>query len=167
MIPALFWSALAGMAALLVAISYTDMKTYRILNIHNALLFLAGVIYAVLSKKGLAHVLLGSVVGGGFLLVVRWVYGLRGKAEGLGLGDVKFMIAAGAWLGWQGIAPMLVIAALAGLSFAMLAHVTTRLPLERELVLPFGPFLAFGLFIVFALQENDMAPWLWFPDDQP
>lgn len=167
MTPLLSLSAIAAMGILLVIVTYTDIKTRQILNIHNTLLLILGIGYALLSKKGLLDALLGSVAGGGFLLLVRWIYGLRGQVEGLGLGDVKFMIAAGAWVGWQGVAPMLVVAAVSGLLFALLAHALGRLRLESGLALPFGPFLALGLFIVFALQENGIAPWLWHPDLQP
>lgn len=163
----LAWSAIAAMGTLLVVISHNDIKTHRILNGHNVILLMLGLGYALLSKKGLLYAFLGSVAGGGFLLLVRWIYGLRGQVEGLGLGDVKFMIAAGAWVGWQGVAPMLVVAALSGLLFALLAHFAGRLRLEAGLALPFGPFLALGLFVVFAMQEYGIAPWLWLPDTRP
>ncbi|MFY9609698.1 MAG: prepilin peptidase [Blastocatellia bacterium] len=44
---------------------------------------------------------LGAAVGAGSLWLVREVYFRLRKVEGMGLGDVKMMLMAGAFLGWQ------------------------------------------------------------------
>jgi leader peptidase (prepilin peptidase) / N-methyltransferase len=44
---------------------------------------------------------IGAAVGGGSLWLVRWLYFLVRKEEGMGLGDVKMMLFVGAFLGWQ------------------------------------------------------------------
>src|SRR6185503_11798028 len=45
--------------------------------------------------------LLGAVVGGGSLWLVREGYYRLRHVEGMGLGDVKMMLMVGAFLGWQ------------------------------------------------------------------
>lgn len=45
--------------------------------------------------------LLGAVVGGGTLWLVREIYYRWRHVEGMGLGDVKMMLMVGAFLGWQ------------------------------------------------------------------
>ncbi|RMD61459.1 MAG: prepilin peptidase [Alphaproteobacteria bacterium] len=91
------------------------------------------------------HVI-GTVGGFAAIWALRWLYGrLRGR-EGIGLGDAKLLAAGGAWVGWQGLAGGLLIAALA----ALLAHaLRARLRGERlgGRELPFGPYLAAGLWI--------------------
>ena len=44
---------------------------------------------------------LGAAVGAGSLWLVREIYFRLRKVEGMGLGDVKMMLMAGAFLGWQ------------------------------------------------------------------
>src|SRR5690606_8464565 len=64
---------------------------------------------------------------------------LTGK-EGMGYGDFKLFAALGAWLGWQMLLPIILMAALAGAIVGItLIAVRGR---DRELPMPFGPFLA-------------------------
>jgi leader peptidase (prepilin peptidase)/N-methyltransferase len=44
---------------------------------------------------------LGALVGGGSLWLVREAYYRLRHVEGMGLGDVKMMLMVGAFLGWQ------------------------------------------------------------------
>ena len=80
--------------------------------------------------------LIGAAVGYGALLVIALGYKrLRGR-EGLGLGDAKLLAALGAWLGWQALPFILLIASTLGLLGAIAATLlgrgvkaTTRVPL--------------------------------------
>ena len=63
-----------------------------------------------------------------------------------GLGDVKLFAAAGAWVGWQGLPSVLLIGAATGLAAALLLARAKGPPGPREPV-PFGPYLALGLWI--------------------
>lgn len=64
---------------------------------------------------------------------------LTGK-EGMGYGDFKLLAALGAWLGWQMLLPIILLAALAG---AVIGITLIGLRLrDREQPVPFGPFLA-------------------------
>jgi leader peptidase (prepilin peptidase)/N-methyltransferase len=76
----------------------------------------------------------------------RW----RGR-DGLGLGDAKLLAAGGAWLGTAALPGALLVAALAGLGWAgLLALRGTRL--SGQLKLPFGPFLAAGIWLMWLLS---------------
>lgn len=85
-----------------------------------------------------------SVAGAiaGYLVLALLAYGYRlcrGK-EALGMGDAKLLAACGAWLGWQPLPHVLLIASLSGIFWALLTRVFYRRPLQKPL--PFGPFLA-------------------------
>jgi len=67
---------------------------------------------------------------------------LRGR-DGLGGGDVKLAAAAGAWVGWQGLPSVVLLAAAAALALA-LARGRAR-PGER---VPFGAYLAPAILLV-------------------
>jgi leader peptidase (prepilin peptidase)/N-methyltransferase len=93
-----------------------------------------------------AH-LVGAVVGFGVPLAVRLLYRrLRGR-EGLGLGDVKLLAGAGAWVGWQGLPWLLLIGAAATLACTLITAVVRR-RLDATAPIPFGPFLCLAFWLV-------------------
>jgi leader peptidase (prepilin peptidase)/N-methyltransferase len=52
-----------------------------------------------LALRSLANSLLGAAIGSGFLYAIGWIYLKLRKLDGIGLGDVKLMAMAGAFLG--------------------------------------------------------------------
>jgi leader peptidase (prepilin peptidase) / N-methyltransferase len=121
----------------------------------------------------------GAMLGGGLLWAVAWFYERATGVEGMGFGDVKLLAMIGAFLGWQAIPAVIVVASLAGslagvaLIFARLRgaavrRVARRLGLRavpaflqrtaRRTEIPFGPFLALGA--VLALYRPAASlPW--------
>jgi leader peptidase (prepilin peptidase)/N-methyltransferase len=93
----------------------------------------------------------GIAVGGVFWLLRRLYFSYR-KIQGLGLGDVKFLAAAGIWVGVAGIAPVLLIATLTALACAGVMQLSGR-PLTAQTSLSFGPFLAAGLLLTSGFQQ--------------
>jgi leader peptidase (prepilin peptidase)/N-methyltransferase len=90
---------------------------------------------------------LGAAAGFLALAAVGLAYRrLRGR-EGLGLGDAKLFAAAGAWLSWEGLPSVLLLAAAGALAWHLVAaRLTGRRLTGREL--PFGPYLAAALWLV-------------------
>jgi len=86
--------------------------------------------------------LLGIVVGGGFLLLVAWVYESLTGVEGMGGGDVKLLAMIGAFLGWPSIPVTLFLGSLAG-SVVGLSFMAFK-GFDRRYALPFAPFLCIG-----------------------
>jgi leader peptidase (prepilin peptidase)/N-methyltransferase len=83
--------------------------------------------------------IIGAAVGYGALLAVALAYrALRGR-DGLGLGDAKLLGALGAWLGWQTLPFLLLIASVGGLAVMLVTgratNATTRAPLGTFLAL--------------------------------
>jgi len=93
-----------------------------------------------------AH-LLGAAAGFLLLWAVAVVYRRLRRREGLGLGDAKLLAAAGAWLGWEALPGVILIAAAAGLAGALVAARWVG-ELDAERPLPFGPYLAGAFWIV-------------------
>ena len=71
---------------------------------------------------------------------------LRGR-DGLGLGDAKLFAASGAWLGLEGLPAVLLVACGAAI-VALLVDGLAIAGLSATTRIPFGPFLAFGTWIV-------------------
>jgi leader peptidase (prepilin peptidase) / N-methyltransferase len=93
----------------------------------------------------------GVAIGLIFWLLRRLYFGLR-KIQGLGLGDVKFLAAAGIWIGIAGLPILLLIAALTALAAAAVMQLAGR-DMTRRTSLPFGPFLAIGLLFALVVQQ--------------
>lgn len=89
----------------------------------------------------------GAVFGFVFIAAARALYArIRGR-EGIGLGDAKLLAAAGAWVSWDGVPGVLLLAAAAALAGHGLAAWRSGQSLkDREL--PFGPYIAGGFWLV-------------------
>jgi leader peptidase (prepilin peptidase)/N-methyltransferase len=84
----------------------------------------------------------------GLILLIRWVYWLIRRREGIGLGDAKLMAMLGAWLGLSGALLSFGIGVVLGAAFAIVA---LALPAARRgseswavSKLPLGSFLCIG-----------------------
>jgi leader peptidase (prepilin peptidase)/N-methyltransferase len=93
----------------------------------------------------------GAAIGGAFWLLRRLYFSFRG-VQGLGLGDVKFLAAAGIWVGVTGIPPVLLIATMTALACAGAMQLSGR-ALTAQTSLSFGPFLAAGLLLTSGFQQ--------------
>ena len=139
--------ATVGLSACLLAIAVIDLRSLRIPDALSLPLIGFGLLWSVArSAPALSDALIGAAVGFGLLALIGEVYFRRNGTEGLGLGDAKLFAAAGAWLGWQALPVVLLIAASAGLIFAL---VRQRIAAERRIA--FGPWLALALWLV----------WIW------
>lgn len=93
----------------------------------------------------LPDVTIGAATGFlSFWLIRVGYYRLR-RREGLGFGDVKLMAGLGAWLGWQSLPSVVLIAAMAGLVVTLPSALRRGALLLR---LPFGTYLAMGAWLV-------------------
>jgi leader peptidase (prepilin peptidase)/N-methyltransferase len=86
--------------------------------------------------------ILGALFGGGMLLVVGLGYQKLRKRQGLGMGDVKMMAMAGAFLGY----PLTFLTIFAGSFLGLLAGIYVIIFHKQNLQtkLPFGVFLGVG-----------------------
>ena len=140
--PDAVWAVLlsGGLGVWLAAIAVIDARTLRIPDWLSLPLIAAGLLAAAFGPAaGLADRLIGA--GAGFLtlgLVGEVHFRLR-QREGLGLGDAKLFAAAGAWLGWQMLPWVLVVASVPALVWA----VTHRARAE----VAFGPWLALAFWL--------------------
>lgn len=142
------------LAALLLALTWIDLRERRLPDRLTLPLAWLGLGLAALRAGGVPTAeVIGALAG----FLVFWALGvahhrIRGE-EGLGLGDAKLLGAAGAWLGWRALAPLVLIAALGALAWVALQGARRgemRGPGMRGL--PFGPWLALGLMLLWLLR---------------
>ena len=150
-----------GLVATLVALAFIDLDTSFLPDDLTLPLMWAGIVSAAL---GWIPVTLGASVGGavaGYLSLwfVFHAYRLiRGK-EGMGAGDFKLLAALGAWMGWQAIPSIILLASAVG-AIVGIALIVFRQH-DREVPIPFGPYLAGGG--VAALFFGESLSRLWMP----
>ena len=70
------------------------------------------------------------------------LYRIATHKVGMGYGDFKLFAMLGAWLGWESLAPILLVASLSAMAVAVVGIAIKRLTLQSTM--PFGPYLAFG-----------------------
>jgi leader peptidase (prepilin peptidase)/N-methyltransferase len=84
--------------------------------------------------------LYGAVAGYLLLWVVSRVFRRLTGKDGIGEGDLKLLAALGAWLGWQALPLIIVLASLLGSLTGLVLIVFHQR--DRHAAIPFGPFLA-------------------------
>ncbi len=84
--------------------------------------------------------LYGAMVGYLSLWLIYQLFKLLTGKEGMGYGDFKLLAMLGAWLGWQRLPTVILLAAVVGtvISLALMAAKQQG----RDTPIPFGPFLA-------------------------
>ncbi|WP_422529047.1 prepilin peptidase [Serratia fonticola] len=83
---------------------------------------------------------IGAVAGYVCLWSVFWLFKLSTGKEALGYGDFKLLAALGAWLGWQALPQVILLAAASGLLVTLIQRGLAKQDLNQPLA--FGPWLA-------------------------
>jgi leader peptidase (prepilin peptidase) / N-methyltransferase len=141
---------------ILAVITWMDFRTHTIPDSLNALLAAGGFAAVMcLNVISLSEAVLGLILGTIATLGLRAAFHLVRGVDGLGLGDVKFLGAAGLWVGASGLPWLVLMASISGLAFALAVQLATK-NFTRQTRLAFGPHLALGLFVTWIFNLNGM-----------
>ena len=96
---------------------------------------------------------LGALIGGGSLWLMGWTWEKLRGIEAMGLGDVKMMFMAGAYLGWRLTILNIFVAVLSGsvIGIALMMRQGRR---NMQMLLPFGVFLGIGAIAALLIGSN-------------
>ena len=140
----LTWTALAwcGFSAALLALACIDWDTTLLPDDITLPLLWAGMCASTLGliDTTLQEALWGAVAGYLSLWLIYWGFKLITGKEGMGYGDFKLYAALGAWLGWQALIPVILMASLVGAAIGIGIKIFGKL--REGGYVPFGPFLA-------------------------
>jgi leader peptidase (prepilin peptidase) / N-methyltransferase len=142
------------LCALCAALAWIDIRDGIIpdwLNLAIAALGLIKILTTADPSAALAAAGEGIVIGATFWLLRRLYFAYRG-IQGLGLGDVKFLGAAGIWVGVTGIPLVLLVATMTALACVGIMQLSGR-ALTARTSMSFGPFLAAGLLVTSGFQQ--------------
>ncbi|MBZ8141327.1 prepilin peptidase [Rubrivivax gelatinosus] len=154
----LLWCAAV---AVLLALALIDWDTTVLPDGMTLPLLWAGLAAAAfgwLPPLTLAESLAGAAVGYLSLWSVYWLFKLATGKEGMGYGDFKLLAALGAWLGWQAIVPIVLMASIIGAIVGLGMKATGSLREGR--FVPFGPFLAGGGLVVLLVGRETVLSWI-------
>ncbi|MFN3417511.1 MAG: prepilin peptidase [Caldimonas sp.] len=153
---ALAWCAVM---ATLVALTFIDWDTTLLPDQLTQPLLWGGLIAAALGWTiPLSTALWGAVAGYLSLWSVYWLFKLTTGKEGMGFGDFKLLAALGAWLGWNTLLPIALIASLIGAIVGIGMKLASRLREGRYV--PFGPFLAGAGVLVYFVGADTVLGWI-------
>jgi leader peptidase (prepilin peptidase)/N-methyltransferase len=156
----------AGSACLLlwslIALTFIDFDTQLLPDSITLPLLWAGLLANLAGWSpgvALRDAVVGAIAGYLVLWSVYWAFKLiRGK-EGMGYGDFKLLAALGAWLGWQMVPAIVLLASLVGAVIGIgLVVFKGR---DHQVPLAFGPYLAIAGAIALFVGKPLVA--LYFP----
>ena len=105
----------------------------------------------------LQDAVIGAAVGYMSLFSVFWLFKLLTGKEGMGFGDFKLFALFGAWIGWQLLPLLILMASVVGAIVGITLVVTKKN--QREQAIPFGPYLAVAGWITLLWGEGI---WSWY-----
>lgn len=136
------------LCSILIVLTVVDIEWYLLPDILTLPLLVIGLALGALESWEVAAARLAAAVAGyATLYLVAVAYERFRGYSGLGLGDAKLLAAAGAWLGAAALPSVVLVAAASALVFVAAMRLRGVL-VTRTTVLPFGPFLAFGTWLI-------------------
>ncbi|XKF14380.1 A24 family peptidase [Halomonas sp. BLK-85] len=157
----LTWQALFIAAACytLLTMAVIDLRTQLLPDILTLPLLWAGLLYQLLFQPiMLPAAVIGAMTGYLVLWSVYWLFKLVTGKDGMGYGDFKLLAALGAWVGWQTLPLVLIIAAGLGALFGIAWQLVRKD--QRGMPMPFGPFLALGGWVALLMGDSLIALYL-------
>lgn len=136
--------------SILIIISFIDIQTKIIYDRFQIAIFILAIISAITEGKNPINLIIGSLIISIPLLIIALI------TQGMGGGDIKLMFVSGAYLGFPNILVAFIIASISGGIYGIYSLITQKH--NRKSEVPFGPFLALGLFIAL-LYGNRLIEW--------
>jgi len=135
--------------SLLIILAGIDASKMLLPDIFTIPGTLSGIIFSLFLPPGLKSSLLGAAVGYASLWIFYKGFLLITGKEGMGFGDFKMFAMVGAFMGIQHLLPVLLLASVAGVFVGIGIMVIKR---KKDLVLPFGTFLALASWAIYVFK---------------
>lgn len=150
-----------ALATVMFAIAFIDAEQFIIPDVLSLPAIPLGLAYAWATDEAapasLLEHLAAMVVGGLALYLIREAYFRYRAREGLGLGDVKLAMAAGAWTGLSGLGPVLLLASVFALCWVAVLNARNLAALKGATPIAFGVFLAPAIWLVWFAGKQGLV----------
>lgn len=160
-LPPSYWSlAVVAATFVLIALCFIDIDTLLLPDQLTLPLMWAGILLAVfgISPISLQDAVLGAMAGYLSLWIVFQLFKLLTGKEGIGYGDFKLLAALGAWLGWQSLPMLILLASVAGAIGGIMMMKFKQA--NNDTPLSFGPYLAVAGWICL-LWGSHITQWYY------
>ncbi len=145
----LIYTVVCSALVIITAIDYEHKIIPDIITLPGIVLGLGAGSYMV----GPVNSVLGFLVGGGLFYLLAVL-----SRGGMGGGDIKFIAAAGALLGWQKVLLVIILGATLGSVIGLILMIAQKK--DRKSQIPFGPFLAIGTLVAIFYGEDLISLYL-------
>jgi leader peptidase (prepilin peptidase) / N-methyltransferase len=169
------WPALAGIVLtwFLIALTFIDVDHQLLPDNLTLPLLWIGLLLSLWSSQACGAILpvdprtsiIGAIAGYLSLWSVYHLFRLITGKEGMGYGDFKLFAALGAWLGWQMLLPIILIAAGVG-AVVGIAIIAIR-GQNRSTPIAFGPFLATAGWLMLMFGQELVTGYLGLFSPRP
>jgi len=145
----------------LIALTMIDIDTQLLPdNITLPLLWLGLLVNLFGVYSDIHSALWGAIIGYLSLWSVYWLFKLVTGKEGMGYGDFKLLAALGAWMGWQLLPCIILLSSIVGATIGIAGIII--LGRDKNIPIPFGPYLAIAGLIAFLWGEQITQAYLQF-----
>jgi prepilin signal peptidase PulO-like enzyme (type II secretory pathway) len=129
----------------LIILSWIDFKTFLLPDYLTLPLLMLGLMSNSLAWIEWTSPLsswIGAIAGWGSIYILNLTYRSIKGVDGIGMGDAKLLAALGAFLGWETLPYILIIASCSGL---LGGYIWLKMhQQDNTQAFPFGPFIALG-----------------------
>lgn len=148
------WSTLVTMVLglTMVLLAVVDILVLRLPDVVTLPLSAAGLLLGPLAAAPWSARVLGAMLGFVSLYAVGAAFRRWQGRSGLGLGDAKLFAAVGAWVGWDQLPQVLLLACAAGFAWAGVRCVKAGMASLSQPI-PFGFGLCLAGFVVWLTQR--------------
>lgn len=143
----------------LIALSFIDLDTQLLpdsITLPALWVGLAFNLFAVMVP--LWDAVVGAMCGYGVLWIVYQAFRLLTGKEGMGFGDFKLLAMLGAWAGWQSLPLTILLSSVMGAAVGI--SLMAFKGQDREVPIPFGPYLALAGWISLIWGDRIIAWYL-------
>jgi leader peptidase (prepilin peptidase) / N-methyltransferase len=126
---------------ILIALTFIDIDFYLLPDQLTLFLLWIGLffsMFAVFSNS--QEAIIGAIAGYFIFAFIEWMFKLATGKVGMGQGDFKLLAGLGAFLGWQQLPVIILLASFIGVIFGV-THMIIKKQF-KSVPLPFGPYLA-------------------------
>jgi leader peptidase (prepilin peptidase)/N-methyltransferase len=118
-----------------------------------------------LFATSLFNAVLGAALGYSLFWLIYWIFKLITKKEGMGYGDFKLFAAILAWIGYQGLIPVLLLSSTLAIAYFFVLRIYYMIKGLKSLSItqqqiPYGPFLAIAA-ILFIVSKSYFIELTW------
>lgn len=150
-----------GFTWIIIALTFIDLDKHLLPDQLTLLLLWLGLVASIFHLFCTStDAIIGAILGYLLFASIQWGFHLLTGKVGMGQGDYKFLAALGAFLGWQILPLVILLASLTGIFFTLIHMLIQRN--FKSMPLPFGPYLALAGWIAL-LWGNELMQYylLW------